>query len=314
MLAVTCRPPLLPRAALQAEIRHENRREQERHHCRRDCRAFAQAAAGNRTLERQRCHQVRRVQRSAARQHVDQLEIGEREQHGKGHHDGDDRRQQRQRHVAELLPRRRAVEARRLVIRRRDRLQPGEQRDRDERHAAPDVGGDRREPRGPRLAEEIDVAVDQAHALQRPADDRELRVVDPPERDRRQRRRHDERQQHDRAQERLERQMLVQQQREPQAEAELDDARDDRIEDRVEQREPRDLRRPTGTRSSRVRSIAAAADLRVGESEPRAEAEWIREEQQQQDRRRQQEQQPQRVAVVLEPGKQRGQWSFRMLV
>ena len=89
------------------------------------------------------------VERSAARQHVDQLEIGEREQHRERHHDGDDRRQQRQRHVAELLPRRRAVEARRFVVRRRDRLQAGEQRDRDERHAAPDVGGDRREPRVP---------------------------------------------------------------------------------------------------------------------------------------------------------------------
>ena len=180
---------------------------------------------------------MRRIERAAARQHVDQLEVGEREQHREGHHDRDDRRQQRQRHVAELLPRRRAVEARRLVVRRRDRLQSGEQRDRDERHAAPDVGGDGREARIPRIAEEVDVLVDEAHLHQRPADDRELRIVDPPERDRRQRRRHDERQQHDCAQERLERQVLVEQQRQPQAEPELDDAGDGRVEERVEQRE-----------------------------------------------------------------------------
>ena len=181
-------------------------------------------------LERERGHQVRRVERAAARQHVDQLEVGEREQHRERHHHGDDRRQQRQRDVAELLPRRRAVEAGGFVVRRRDRLQAREQRDRDERHAAPDVRGDRGEARVPRLAEEIDVRVDQAHVLQRPADDRELRIEDPPERDRGKRRGHDERQEHDGAEECLERQVLVEDQREPQPEHELDDARDERVE------------------------------------------------------------------------------------
>ena len=134
------------------------------------------------------------------------------------------------------------------------------------------------------LAEEIDVLVDEAHPHQRPADDRELRVVDPPERDRRQRRRHDERQQHDRAQERLERQVLVQQQREPQAEPELDDARDGRVEQRVEEREPRDGVAPQELEVLEADELAGAADLGVGESEPRAEAERIREEDEQQHR------------------------------
>ena len=114
---------------------------------------------------------------------------------------------------------------------------------------------------------------------QHPADDRELRVVDPPERDRRQRRRHDERQQHDRADERLERQVLVEQQREPQAEHELDDARDDRIEERVEEREARDRVAPQVLEILEADPYAAAADLGVGEPEPRAEAERIGEEQ-----------------------------------
>ena len=50
--------------------------------------------------------------------------------------------------------------------------------------------------------------------LQRPGDDRELRVEDPPECDRREHGRHDERDQHRRADERLERQVLVEQERE----------------------------------------------------------------------------------------------------
>ena len=102
---------------------------------------------------------------------------------------------------------------------------------------------------------------------------------------------------------RLERQVLVQQQREPEAEAELDDARDDRIEDRVEQREPRDFVAPEELVVLESDPFAAAADLRVGEAEPGAEAERIREEQQQQHRRRQQEQEAEGVAVVLERGR-----------
>ena len=224
------RPALLPGAPLQAEVAEHDAGEQERHHRDRDRRALAERAAVDRALERERRHQVRRVERAAARDDVDQLEVGEREEHRERHHDGDDRRQQRQRDVAELLPRRRAVDRRRLVVRRRDRLQAGEQRDRHERHAAPDVGGDHRPARVPRVAEEVDVVVDQAHLHQQPADDRELRVVDPPERDRRERRRHDVGQQDDGAKEGLEADVAVEQDRQPEAEEELEDARDDRVE------------------------------------------------------------------------------------
>jgi hypothetical protein len=134
------RRPLLPRAPLQAEVAEEDRRQQERDHRDGERGSLAERSAGDRALERKGRHQVRRVRRPAARQHVDELEIGEGEEHREGHHHGDDRRQERHRHVAELLPRRSAVEASRLVVRRRDRLQAGEQADRDEGHAAPDVG------------------------------------------------------------------------------------------------------------------------------------------------------------------------------
>ena len=160
---------LLPGAPLQAEVAEQDRRQQERDHRGRDRRALAERAAGDRALERQRRHEVRGVERAAARQHVDQLEIGEGEQHRERHHHRDDRREQRQRHEAEALPGRGAVERRRLVERRRDGLQPREQADGDERHAAPDVGGDDRRAARPRLAEEIDVGVDHAHLQSAPS-------------------------------------------------------------------------------------------------------------------------------------------------
>ena len=241
-----------------------------------------------------------RVERAAARDHVDQLEVGEGEEHRKGHDDGDDRRQERQRDVAELLPARRAVDRRGFVVGRRDRLQSGEQGDGDEGHAAPDVGGDHRQARVPRLAEEIDVLVDQAHLHQHPADDGELRVVDPPEGDRRERRRHDVGQQDDGAKEGLEADVAVEEQCEPEAEHELDDARHHRVEDGVEERQARDRVVPEELVVLEADPRAGAPDLGVGEAEPEAEAERIRQEDDQQQRRRQHEQHAQRVAVVLQ--------------
>src|SRR5215468_547938 len=73
--------PLLPRPPLQPEVAEEDCGEQERHHCRRDGRTFAEVTAGDRALEGERRHQVRCVERAATRQHVDQLEVGEGEEH-----------------------------------------------------------------------------------------------------------------------------------------------------------------------------------------------------------------------------------------
>src|SRR5580765_144572 len=68
---------LLPLAALQSEPGHHDCREQERDHGGRDCRAFAEEAADDGALVRQRRHQMRGIDRSAARHRPDQLKIGE---------------------------------------------------------------------------------------------------------------------------------------------------------------------------------------------------------------------------------------------
>src|SRR3954463_8178817 len=70
---------LLPFPALQAEPGDHYRGEQERDHGGRDRRAFAEMAAENGALIGQRRHQLRGVDRPAAGQHPDQLEIREGE-------------------------------------------------------------------------------------------------------------------------------------------------------------------------------------------------------------------------------------------
>ncbi len=213
---------LLPFAPREAEIAEQGREHQERDHRDRDRRTLAELAAGDPALERQGREQVGRVDRATAGDGVDQLEIGESEDDRERHHDRQDRHHHREGDVAKALPGGGAVEHRRLIERGRDGLQARQQRDRDERDAAPDIGCDQREPRRPGRAEEIDIAVAQMqHVDQEIGDDRELRIVDPPECQRGQHRRHDPRQQHDGADQALEREVVVEQQRQPEADAEL---------------------------------------------------------------------------------------------
>src|SRR5689334_19934646 len=70
---------LLPFAPRQAEIGEQGRKHQERDHRYRDRRTFAKLAAGDAALERQGGEQMGRVDRPAAGDGVDQLEIGEGE-------------------------------------------------------------------------------------------------------------------------------------------------------------------------------------------------------------------------------------------
>src|SRR5215471_13458123 len=95
---------VLPFTTLQPEPRDENRGEQEGNHRGGNGRAFAEIAAADRALVTQRRHQMRRVGGTASRQHPDELEIGEREQHRKGHHHRDDGCEQRISDVAKSLP------------------------------------------------------------------------------------------------------------------------------------------------------------------------------------------------------------------
>src|SRR6185369_9944320 len=64
---------LLPFAARETEIAEQRREHQERDHRHRDRRTLAEFAAGDAALERQCCQQVRRVDRPAAGDGVNQL-------------------------------------------------------------------------------------------------------------------------------------------------------------------------------------------------------------------------------------------------
>ena len=135
------------------------------------------------------------------------------------------------------------------------------------------------------LAEEVDVLVDEPEILEDVADDGELGVVDPPEGDRGKHRRDDVGKQDDRADDRLERHVVVQEQREIEAKAEFQDGRDRRVEDRVEDDEPEDAVVEQRDVVLEPDEEARPADLGVGESQPYTEAERVCQERQQQDRR-----------------------------
>src|SRR5215472_12649682 len=69
--------PLLPFATLQPEPRNQDCGEQERNHGGGDGRSFSEIAAADGALVAERRHQVGRIGGTAARQHPDELEIGE---------------------------------------------------------------------------------------------------------------------------------------------------------------------------------------------------------------------------------------------
>ena len=104
----------------------------------------------------------------------------------------------------------------------------------------------------------------------------------------------------DRAQHRLERHVLVQQQREIEADGEFDGAGDERVEQRVEDREPEDRVVPQPLVVLGADELPDAADLGVGEGEPDAEPERIGQEEDQERHRRQHEPEAEPVPVVLE--------------
>src|SRR5215831_19895733 len=71
---------LLPLSTLQPEPRDQDGGEQEWDHCGGDGGALSQVAAADGALVTKRRHQVCGIGRAAAREHPDQLEIGEGEQ------------------------------------------------------------------------------------------------------------------------------------------------------------------------------------------------------------------------------------------
>src|SRR6202165_4732597 len=293
---------LLPFAAGEAEVAEQCREYEERDHRDRDRRALAEFAAGNAALERQGRQQVGGVDRSAAGDGVDQLEVGEGEDDRERHHDRQNRQHHREGDVAEALPRASTVEHRRLIERRRYGLQPGQQRDRDERNSAPDVRSDQREARRPGTSQEADVgAADVKHIHEEIRDDGELRIVNPPERKRRENRRNNPGQQNDGAQKAFERKVVVQQQRQPEAEREFSKRRDGGVEHAVEHRVPPQRIGQQILEVFQPDKNPAAADGGIGERQPDAQSERVGEEHQQQADRRRQADDDKKWLIVEQP-------------
>src|SRR5262249_20086161 len=85
------------------------------------------------------CEELGGIGRPSTRQYVDKLKVGEGLNHRKQDDDQGDRQKQWPRHMPKALPRPGAVDRRGLMQFGADRLQAGEQADRVERQAAPDV-------------------------------------------------------------------------------------------------------------------------------------------------------------------------------
>ncbi len=134
--------------------------------------------------------------------------------------------------------------------------------------------------------------------VQRPRDDRKLRIVDPPEGDRRQHGRHDIGQQHDGADEGFERDGVVEEQRQPQPEREFRDRRGDGVDKRVEDREPEHAVIEQRDVVFETDEHAGPADADIGKSHPDPETERIGEKEQQDRGCREHEQRRQHRAVV----------------
>ena len=197
--------------------------------------------------------QVRGVGRSAAGHHVDDLEVGERLDHREQHHDHGHRQQQRPGDVPEPLPGLGAVDGGGLVELGADGLQPGEQADGEERHAAPDVDDDDRDHGEVGIAQPVDAAGDQAELVEQPVEDAEGRIEHPLPGEGRQHGRDDEGQQDEGAGEGLALEIAVEQHREPQAERQLEDGGDARIDEGVVDGRAEDASRSRSCRSWRGR-------------------------------------------------------------
>ena len=110
------------------------------------------------------------------RQDVDELEIGEGEDNREEGSDQQDRADRRQGHGAETLEGVGPIERRCLMKLRGDSLQTGEDGDGEERESAPDVGDADGADSVPSIAEEVDVRLNDAPALEHPGDGAEHAV------------------------------------------------------------------------------------------------------------------------------------------
>src|SRR5438876_8420793 len=120
-------------AELEEHDGGQHREEEER-----DGRALTEVASVEADLVGERSEEVRGVDRTAAREHPHDVEIGEGENRREQDHHRQDRPEQRQGDVAEAPPRTGAVDLGRLVVLAGNGDEAGEHDDGEERQAPPD--------------------------------------------------------------------------------------------------------------------------------------------------------------------------------
>ncbi len=185
-----------------------------------------------------------------------------------------------------------------------DRLEPRQERDREERHPAPGVDPDGAPHRPAPVGEERELVRDEAKAVEEPVHHAERGIDHPPPGERREHGRHDERQQHRGADQTHAAELAVQEESEPHAEGQLEDRRPERVEERVLEGGLEDRVVPLLDEVPEPDEGARAAHARVAEGEPDAHHERVGDEQgEQHDRGRQEEggQQPLALEAPRQP-------------
>ena len=142
-------------AVRPADSAMTSRMRDEEDHGNRHGRAVADAILGEEALEEREAHHLGRGAGSAAGQQIDLVEDLEGDDQTKGEGDQDRREHQRHGDEAELLPRRGAVDARRLEDVLRQRFEAGEEEQEAERRPVPDVDDDDRQQRRVGIAQPV---------------------------------------------------------------------------------------------------------------------------------------------------------------
>ena len=207
---------------------------------------------------------VRGVVGPALGQEPHRREVGEGEHHRVEQADQQDRPHDRDHHVVEPPQRARAVDLGRLDDFLGHRGEPGQQDDRGEREAAPDVHDDHRPHGQARLAQPLPGIVDDVGVHQHPVDDAVERVEHPLPRQRGQRDRDDERDQDDSLHQALALERPVQREGERQPDHEPDQLGAEREHEGVAHRLPEDRV------GEQARVVLHAHEVAVGRADARA--------------------------------------------
>ena len=179
-----------------------------------------------------------------------------------------------------------------------DRLQTGQERDGEERHATPGIDDDRAPERPVAVGQERQLGDDEAGLVEGPVEDAEGRIEHPAPCEGRQHRRDDERQEHRRAHDSLSPEVPVEQEREPHAEHELEDGRPERVDAGVPERDAEDRVVPGLHEVLQPDEVAWIPDADAGQREPYAHPERVSDEHPQDQHGRREEHERQEALVL----------------